>query len=49
MESYDMCTQIIYEMSDRHKWMGLFMFCFVLFVGVVFQKIQDGETIKTLE
>ena len=47
MESYDMCTQIIYEMSDTHKWMGLFMFGFGFFVGVIFLKIQDGEIERT--
>ncbi len=47
MESYDMCTQIINEMSDTHKWMGLFMFGFGFFVGVIFQKIQDGELERT--
>ena len=46
MESYDLCTQIIYEMSDRHKWMGLFMFGFGLFIGFMFSKFGESETIK---
>ena len=47
MESYTMCTQIIGELGNTYTWMGLFMFGFGLFVGVVFQKIQDGEVERT--
>ena len=47
MESYDMCTQIIYEMSDRHYWMGLFMFGLGILLGIYYAKGENGETDTT--
>ena len=47
MESYDMCTQIIYEMSDRNMWMGYVMLGLGFLLGIYYAKGENGETDTT--
>ncbi len=46
MESYDMCTQIIHEMSDRNLWMGFVMFGFGILLGIYYGKGENEKETK---
>ena len=40
---HTLCTQILDESSNTYMWMGLMVFCLGIFLGIMFQKGQNGE------
>ena len=40
---HTLCTQILDESSNTYMWMGLMMFGLGIFLGIMFQKGQNGE------
>ena len=40
---HTLCTQILDETSNTYMWMGLMMFGLGIFLGIMFQKDENGE------
>ena len=40
---HTLCTQLLDETINHHFWMGLMMFGLGIFLGIMFQKDENGE------
>ena len=40
---HTLCTQLLDESGNTYMWMGLMMFCLGIFLGIMFQKDENGE------